>query len=305
MNVFVHQFEAMGSACSFQFYAESAWQAEDAAMEGVIEVARLERKYSRFRNDNVTAEINRAAACGNQVAVDPETADLIDFAFACFVKSDGLFDITSGSLRRVWDFKSNRVPSQEEISQLLPFVGMDKVRWTRPKLYFDQDGMEIDLGGIVKEYAADHVANRFKTAQMSNGLTNLGGDLAVFGPHLDGAPWVVGIIDPRNALAPIATAQISSGGLATSGDYENGFVASGRRFGHLLNPKTGWPTTALISVTALGQNCMAAGAAATIAILREEKGPDWLEKSQVPFFSMSTGGAFTNRLPGVYAPELC
>ena len=117
------------------------------------EAWRVERKFSRYRQDSVIAGINRSA--GREIELDDETADLLDFAGRCYELSDGFFDVTSGILRRVWTFDgSDRVPEPAAIARLLPFVGFDKLRWHRPRLTLPA-GMELDLGGIGKEYAVD------------------------------------------------------------------------------------------------------------------------------------------------------
>jgi len=287
----------MGSSCAVQLYAHSAWQAEDAAVLGAEEVLRIERKYSRYLSGNTISDINAAASSGGSIAVDAETASLLDFAFTCFKSSNGLFDITSGVLRRAWDFKSMRVPEQDEIDGLLPMVGMHKLVWKRPSLAFTVPGMEIDFGGIVKEYAADCVVQWLRKDGKPHGIVELGGDIAAAGPHPDGTPWVIGVADPSNAARSIRSVSLLQGGIATSGSYRNAIILGGKRYGHLLNPHTGWPVTSLLSVTALGANCMAAGAAATIAMLKDDHGTAWLDASQMACLCIDSAGNYHDTLP--------
>jgi thiamine biosynthesis lipoprotein len=120
--------------------------------------------------------------------VDDETAKLLDYAFACYKRSGGLFDITSGLLRRIWDFKSGRLPDPSAINDLLPRIGLAKVSWERPRLAFSVAGIELDFGGIGKEYAADQATAVCVALGIRHGLVDLGGDIAVIGPHPDLGP---------------------------------------------------------------------------------------------------------------------
>jgi FAD:protein FMN transferase len=290
----------MGSPCAFHFHSDSIWQAEDFALAGCLEVSRIEQKYSRHVSINALNDINDAAKSGRFVTVDEETAELLDFAFSCFRRSGGLFDITSGVLRNLWDFKSGILPDPDAIARLLPLIGMEKLRWNRPRLGFDRPGMQLDFGGIAKEYAADRVCSVFSNEGVLHCLVDLGGDLAAIGPHPDGTAWRIGIKDPSVSTRSLATVLLVKGGMATSGDYENNIVVGGKRFGHLLNPKTGWPVNGLVSVTALAPSCMAAGAAASIAMLKGNEGTKWLHNAHLAFLSVDTTGMQVNALPSIY-----
>ena len=294
-----YPFRAMGSPCELRLYGRSKTTTDAVAKACFDEVMRLERKYTRFRDDSVTAEINRSAGDGIGVEVDDETACLLDFATTGFRESDGLFDITSGILRRVWDFKAKRVPTQQEIDALQPCIGWDKVRWRRPRLELPLRGMELDFGGYVKEYAADCVAELCRRSGVAHGLIDLGGDLAVMGPHPDGTPWLVGVRHPRRPEASMATVALSSGGIASSGDYERCMVVGGRRYGHILSPVTGWPVEGLASVSVVAEQCVVAGTASTIAMLKgSAEGPAWLDALGLPNLRMHPN----ERISGTLAP---
>ena len=148
MKTLQHRFKAMGSPCELQLDGVSPEQARLGIEISLREIERLEALYSRYRDSSLLSEINRFAARGESFEVDEETASLLDYVEACFVQSDGLFDITSGILRRAWDFKSGRLPGRDSILALLDRVGWRKLRWTRPHLHFDQAGLELDLGGV-------------------------------------------------------------------------------------------------------------------------------------------------------------
>ncbi|MFI5381297.1 MAG: FAD:protein FMN transferase [Tepidisphaerales bacterium] len=283
-------FTAMGTACNLHLYADGRAAVDEAMHAAVAEVGRIEARYSRYRPDSVLSEINRAAGCGGEIAVDAETAGLLDYAWACYLKSEGLFDISSGILRRAWDFKSSRLPEQEAIAALLPRLGLDKVVWEKPLLRFGVPGMELDFGGMGKEYAADRAAAICLARGIRHGLVDLGGDITVIGPHPNGDPWRIGIQHPGRPGVLMANVEISQGALASSGDYERCITVDGKRYGHILDPRTGWPVHGLSSVSALAGQCIIAGSVCTIAMLRGAGGISWLQSLNVPHFWMDDEG---------------
>lgn len=279
-------FPAMGSECVFHLHAADVGMAQAAEAE----VIRIEHRYSRYRADSVLARINRQAAVGGELEVDVETAALLDYAFACHRKSGGLFDITTGILRRTWDFSTGRAPAMGEIDRWLPYVGLDKIRWSRPVLSFPIAGVELDFGGIGKEYAADRAAALCAEAGVVHGLIDLGGDIRVIGPRPDGTPWSVQICDPRSPGRFIGTVALAAGGLATSGDYARCIIIDGVRHGHILHPHTGWPVRGLAGVSVMADTCLLAGSVATIAMLKGSAGTTWLAELGVRCLWADTAG---------------
>lgn len=280
----------MGSSCELRFYSEHVELAQALAAEAIDIVRVLERRYSRYLKKNWLAEINHAATAGGTIRVDEETAALLDYADNCYQHSDGLFDITSGVLRKAWDFKRQALPEQQRIERLLDAVGWDKVSWQKPVLSFLQKGMELDFGGIVKEYAADRCAVQCIQHGVSHGLVNLGGDIRVIGPHANGEPWSIGIRDPRNQRRAISRISLAHGAICSSGDYERCIRIGGRYFSHILNPKTGWPVSSLASVTVVADLCLVAGSSSTIAMLKDKHGKEWLYENNLSAFWVDTKG---------------
>lgn len=254
------------------------------------EALRLERKYSRYLPDSVASAINAAARTGGGIELDDETSGLLDYAETLYQQSAGLFDITSGVLRAAWDFNKGIVPTAEQVSALLPRVGWDKVIWQRPCLSFPVAGMEVDFGGYVKEYAADCIAALAHSHGVRHGLVELGGDIRVIGPHPDGRPWRVGVRHPRRQDAVLARISLSKGAVASSGDYERVIVHEGRRYGHILDPRTGWPVTGLVAVTVLADHCLLGGTACTVAMLQGESGQQWLDELGLSYIAMNEHG---------------
>jgi len=279
----------MASPCEIRLAAADAQAAEHLARQAIAEVKRIEAKYSRYRDDSVVAQIN--AAAGRQaVACDAETRSLLDYANALHAASDGLFDITSGVLRRAWNFREPRVPSADALAPLLAKVGWDKVDLSSGQVFLKQAGMEIDFGGFGKEYAADRAAALLIDAGVRHGYVNLGGDMRFVGPQPDGEPWSIGIQDPRDADGVIASIPVSLGALTTSGDYERYFEVDGQRYCHVLDPRDGMPVRYWRSVSVLAPLAIAAGSCATIAMLKQAAGLDFLHASGMAYLAVDAEG---------------
>ena len=274
-----YAFRAMGGPCELKLYGALAEFVDRVAETAIKEARRLERKYSRYRDDSLTTAINRSAGDPCGIEVDPETARLLDYADTCFRQSGGLFDITSGVLREVWDLRSGRVPTPGEVDAVRRRVGWQRVRWERPRLVLADPEMQLDFGGLVKEYAVDRCAECCRALGIQHGLVDLGGDLAPIGPHPDGKPWTVGIRDPRSPHTALASVPVARGGIASSGDYERFMIVDGVRYGHILDPRTGWPVAGLAGVSVIAPSCLIAGTASTIAMLKGERdGAAWLDE---------------------------
>ncbi|MDR3376178.1 MAG: FAD:protein FMN transferase [Ancalomicrobiaceae bacterium] len=288
-------FAAMGTDCSIELVGEPALvsAASDAA---IAEVERIEARYSRYRPDSFLSEINRVGALGGTIAVDDETAFFLDAAFAAWVNSEGAFDITAGVLNRAWKSFDGDLPQQADIDRLLPLVGLEKLEWRRPVLRFAVAGLEIDFGGLAKEYAADRAADICRRHGVAAGIVNLGGDVAVIGA-VGGQGWRIGIRDPRPHVpgatgdAAMAYMELTSGGLATSGDYARCITVGDKRYGHILDPRSGWPVEGLSSVTVAAESCMLAGLQATIAMLKGRIGAEWLTGRSKTFLVLDAEGA--------------
>jgi thiamine biosynthesis lipoprotein len=294
-----YTFRAMAAENELQLHAEDSPRADLAARAAIGEVKRIEAQYSRYRPESLLSCIN-AAAGGEAVAIDVETQGLLDFADACWKQSGGLFDITSGVLRRAWRFDVPRVPTDEELAPLLALIGWDRVQ-IGVRL---PAGMEIDFGGFGKEYASDRAAVHLRDAGITSGMVNLAGDLTILGPQPGGFPWYVGIRHPRKQDALIAKIPVYSGAVATSGDYERYVEVDGVRHCHVLDPRTGRSARGFQSVTVHAPSCILAGSASTIAMLKgADEGLAWLQSLRVPHLCVLEDGRVVERMGGE-APEL-
>ena len=274
---FLFTFHAMATPCEVRLETEDAALAEVVARVVEAEARRIEEKFSRYRSDSVVGLIN--ASGGKRITVDLETAHLLDFAAQCFEVSDGLFDITSGVLRRIWKFDgSDRVPTDAQIGAIRPQIGWQKVSWKTPTIILPA-GMEIDLGGLAKEYAVDKALAAIREITPLPALVNFGGDLRVSGPRKYGTRWKVAIesVDKYGQLAGML--ELADGALATSGDARRFLLKDGVRYGHILNPRTGRPVEQTPrSVTVAAATCIEAGMIATLAMLQGNRAEAFLKR---------------------------
>ena len=299
-NYIRHTFTAMGGPCELfleltpevteinekqgEQESEQAVSQHSVMQACELEVNRLEEKYSRYRPDSLLTRINQSH--GTPIQLDSETSGLLTYANTAFQESNGLFDITSGALRSVWDFNSGVIPSKERLQQILSHIGWDKIQFDGKTIRVPSD-MEIDLGGVVKEYAADALVAIAKRLGCTSGYVNLGGDISVVGPRIENGktlPWYFGVRDPQQPERAKATIEINQGALASSGDYERYFVKDGIRYCHILNPKTGLTSQGVGGVSVHAPNCLIAGTMTTVAmLLGPDRGREWLRKNQMEF----------------------
>jgi thiamine biosynthesis lipoprotein len=274
---FAGRFTAMASPCEVLADGADAGELRRITQRVAEEVWRIEAHWSRYRQGNVVHRINTAG--GRPVTVDPETAQFLDYAQHLHGWSGGLFDVTSGVLRRAWKFDgSDRLPPDEQVNALLPLVGWDKVSWKSPVLRMPM-GMEIDFGGIGKEYAVDRACAIARQATALPVLINCGGDLACTGPRAGAVPWQVGI-DTGVAGVGAPLVRLTQGALATSGDASRFLLRDGVRYPHVLNPRTGYPVTGgPRAVTVAAQTCTEAGVLSTVALLHGAGAETFLENA--------------------------
>lgn len=281
-NNWLGSFQAMASPCDVIIETDDEHDAQQVVKAVANEAWRIEQKFSRYRDDNITHKINNAH--GEMIEVDDETARLLDFSAQLFQMSDGMFDVTSGVLRKAWRFdQSDNIPTQTQIDELLPIIGWDKVSWNNPKLKLEAD-MEIDLGGLGKEYAVDRCGQLARELSSASILINFGGDLVITKPRKDGTDWTIGRLSSDPA-APVGMIKLNRGALATSGDAHRYLAKEGKRYCHVLNPKTGWPIEdPPHTVSVAAPTCIEAGMLSTFALLHGNKAEAFLKAQEVPYW---------------------
>jgi len=219
MQSFEHRFSAMGGPCKIHIVCQQERTALAAFSAAEREVRRLESKYSRYLPHSITSSINSNAGIA-PVAIDEETAGLLNYADTVWQESAGLFDLTSGVLRHAWDFRSGLIPESKTIESLLAKVGWQRLQWTPDSAFLTEPGMELDFGGCVKEYAADSAANILRNTGIEHALVDLAGDIACVGGRGGDQPWVIGVRHPQGQNQAAASLELVGQALASSGDYE-------------------------------------------------------------------------------------
>lgn len=285
----------MGCPAEVCLYASNRAEAEHGFAIVEAECRRLDRKYSHFRADSYLALVQRMASTNGGAPVDEETTAILNLTATYYEESGGLFDPTAGHLTALWE-QRDTLPGDVEIAAALSLTGWHRVQWDGTRLRLPSR-LRFDLGGIVKEYAADRAAVLLKSSGFDSGYVDLGGDLHILGPHPHGAPWNIGIRDPRGAGA-MARIRIHRGGLATSGDYERCSVIDGQRYGHIIDPRSGWPVQGLASVSVVAPSCLLAGAVSTLAMLKPRcDGLEFLRNSGLSWFAHDGTTAFPGPEP--------
>lgn len=262
--------EALGTICSVNAFDEG-----DEGLYGAIS-ARLMEIDSSFGVNRPGSDIARvnASAGKDRVAVRPDVFFVIKAALSFAQRSGGAFDPTVGPLVSLWGIGTDhqKVPSQAEIDAALALVDWRKVVLDEPvsSVFLEKDGMALDLGGIAKGYAADEIIRILKERNISRAIIDLGGNVCVFGSKADGSSWKVGIKNPSDGGKSVAAVLSLPGDLSvvTSGNYERYFVSGGRRYHHIIDPKTGFPGGgAVASATIVAASSMEADALSTSAFL--------------------------------------
>ncbi|MBY0572336.1 MAG: FAD:protein FMN transferase [Undibacterium sp.] len=289
MKTFKIPFDAMACHCEIVLECTDETAAYKLAQGAIMEVQRIEYRYSRYRPDSIISQIN-AAAGRSFVACDDETWALLNYADHLYETSDGLFDITAGVLRQVWNFNDAQLPSKQRLAQICELISWSSVERQQQQIRLPQVGMELDFGGFGKEYAADKAAAQLTTVGVEHGYVNLGGDLRVIGPKPDGQAWMMGIQDPRDKTKLVASIPIKQGALATSGDYQRYFDIAGKRYCHILDPHTGQPVDYWRSVSVIAPLAIMAGNYSTITMLKQSAGLDFLEASNLSYLAIDHQG---------------
>jgi thiamine biosynthesis lipoprotein len=278
-------FSAMGSPCEVLIETASEDAARRLAEYASAEARRIDRKFSRYRDDSVVHALNTSR--GQRQRVDDETARLLDYGAALWKLSEGRFDLTSGVLRGAWSFDEGPVRAEPaRIPGLLERVGWQRVTWEPPWITLP-DGMEIDLGGIGKEYAVDRVADWAARELADSVLVNFGGDLRCTGRAPRAGAWMVGIESVDQSGTAVRRIELQSGALATSGDARRHVLIDGVRYGHIFDARTGWPARgAPRSVTVAAPTCSQAGSYSTLAMLQGEGAEAFLEAEGVRYWCL-------------------
>lgn len=272
----------MDTAVRIAVYEAPLSQAQiESAIQGAFEAMQdVERKTSAHQSESDVARLNRCAG-GEAVPVSEETRAVLHEAVHVSAVTNGAFDPTIAPIQELWGFFSGSptVPEDSEIRSRLPLVDYSRIEWIGNKVRLGEPGVGLDLGGIAKGFNIDRAVEALRSAGVRSALVDAGGDLRIFGPHPKNPHWRIGIKHPRRGrgslFGVIETGPVS---IATSGDYERFFIREGRRYHHILDPKTGRPARGCISVTVVTDNAVQADAYATaVFVMGPDKGMALIE----------------------------
>jgi thiamine biosynthesis lipoprotein len=275
-------FPALGTTCEVQ-YAAPDGRAQAATFEraAVGWVQAFEAKYSRFRPDSLVSRINRAAGQA-WVEVDDDMEQLLQLCDTLQGMTQGVLDPTALPLIQLWNWKADhpRIPSAEEITAARRLVGWPKVQRAPGRIFLPEPGMALDFGGFGKEYAVDIVAQIALEHGIGNALVDFGHDLRALGAPPGRPAWHIGLEDPRRPGTSWASVGLhGSRGIASSGDYVRCFEFNGHRYGHIIDPRTGWPVAnGCMQATVIAGTCLQAGVLSTTAfVLGVPQGTDFIQ----------------------------
>lgn len=256
----------MGSRFDITIVVNNKALANKYIDEAVEEITRIERLISSWVPASQTSEINRNAYI-KPIMVDAELFDLIERSLQISKITQGAFDISYASLDKVWYFDGTmtKKPTEESIANSVSKVGYQKVVLNKKdrSVFLQQEGMKIGFGAIGKGYAADKVRNFLQSKGVTSGIINASGDLTTWGKQPDGTNWMVGITNPLNQNKVFSWFPVVNAAVATSGNYEKFVEFDGVKYSHIIDPRTGYPATGLVSVTIFAQSAELCDALAT------------------------------------------
>jgi FAD:protein FMN transferase len=275
------QFPALGTRCEVQ-YAAPGGDAQAAAFERatISWVNAFEAKFSRFRADSVISRINEAAG-REWVDVDAEVEGLLKLCDTLHFMTQGVLDPTALPLIALWNYQAEtpRIPTKEEIASARNLVGWKKVQRAPGKVFLPERGMALDFGGFGKEYAVDVTAQIVAEHGITSALVDFGHDLRAVGAPPGRPAWHIGLEDPQNPGTSAGSVGLVGKGIASSGDYIRRFVVDGKRYGHIIDPRTGWPVAnGTLQATVIAATCLQAGVLSTTAfVLGVPHGVDFIQ----------------------------
>ena len=284
---------SMGTVFETTIYAADKYIAEKTFNDVFQEINRLDYLMSNYKKESVLSKLNKDASA-EPTDCNKELASVIEQSLQYSDITDGAFDITIGPLMKKWGFfkKKGRIPGKEELESALESVSykniiieektiksLAKNPVTVKTVFFKNPGTRIDLGGIGKGYAVDRAVSVLKQNGISSALINFAGNIYTFGTPPGKDSWVIGLQHPRESEGLLGTFEIKDKAVSTSGDYEKFFTIEGKRYSHIIDPRTGYPVKGIVSVTIVTGNATRADALSTgVFVLGLEKGIELIEQ---------------------------
>jgi thiamine biosynthesis lipoprotein len=277
-NTYKRTLKLMGSRFDITVVASSEQQGQEYMDLAVQEITRIEQLISSWDSTSQTSAINRNAGV-QPVVVDQELYDLILRSNQLSLLTDGAFDISYASMDRIWKYDGSmtQMPSEKEIAASVARVGYENIVLDdqQHSVYLRLKGMKIGFGAIGKGYAADQAKTKLIAAGVPAGIINASGDMNTWGTQVNGDPWKVAITNPMDKNKVFALLPIHDSAVVTSGNYEKYVNFNGKRYTHIIDPRTGYPATDIISVTVFAPKAELADALATsVFVMGIETGLD-------------------------------
>lgn len=275
-QIFKRTLKLMGSRFEITVVANNETEAEKQIDLAVGEIQRIEKLISSWDPSSQTSEINRNAGV-KPVKVDKELFSLIERSKKISNITDGAFDISYASMDKIWKFDGSMtiMPSEEEVKASVSKVGFQNIILDKENstVFLKNEGMKIGFGAVGKGYAADKAKELLLQKGVSGGIINASGDMNTWGKQPNGREWMVAITNPMNKDKAFALLPLNQGAVVTSGDYEKFVNFNGKRYAHIINPRTGYPATGIISVSVFAPKAELADALATsVFVLGKEVG---------------------------------
>jgi thiamine biosynthesis lipoprotein len=272
----------MGSRFDITVVAASEDEGNRYIDVAVKEISRINDLISEWDTTTQVSEVIKYAGI-RPVRVDRELYDLIVRSNKISELTDGAFDITWASMDRIWKFDGSmkRLPTQEEINISVARVGYKNIVLNAQDqtVFLKLKGMRIGFGGIGKGYSADKAEQLLKRMGVAGGIINASGDLTTWGKQPDGTPWMIGITNPLNKDKVFSWFSLDDNAVVTSGNYEKFVVFNGVKYTHIIDPRTGWPSHGLTSVTIFAPNGELADALATaVYVMGKEVGLNFINQ---------------------------
>lgn len=270
------QQDIMGTRISVEIWHKDASLSQQCSNKIFTEMHRIDALMSPYKSNSELSFINNNAAM-SAVDISDEMSNIINRSLQFSDLSHGAFDITFASVGYRYDYRNRTAPSDQAIELGLASIDYHHIKLNQNKLFFDDAGVRIDLGGIAKGYAVDQAIDIAKQCGIKEGMVTAGGDSKILG-YKRGRPWVIGIQHPRNKTELALRLPLSDTAVSTSGDYERFFIRNGQRIHHIINPSTGKSATAAWSATVTGPDAMTTDAlSTTIFVLGAKKGIELIE----------------------------
>ncbi|MCT3727008.1 FAD:protein FMN transferase [Elizabethkingia anophelis] len=266
----------MGSRFQITLVDKDSISAEQNIDKAVAEITRIENLISEWRPETQISQVNQNAGI-KPIKVDREVFDLTKKGLYFSKLTDGAFDISIVAMDKIWKFDDSmdELPSEQAIKESVRNVGYQNIILdnTNCTIFLRNPGMKIGFGSIGKGYAADKTRDLMKSMGVKAGIIDASGDISTWGTQPDGKPWAIGINNPFNDHKMAAVLYFKENSVTTSGSYEKYAEIHGKRYSHIMNPKTGYPSTGLTSVTITGPNAtMANGFSTSVMVLGEKEG---------------------------------